>query len=466
MMRQPRIGLLPFYLKLYDDTFPELRYEFDDPLIKAILEGLEKEGVETVMSGICRLAPEFRKAIHHFEQEDVDLIVTLHLAYSLSLESIDALAGAHRPILMLDTTMDYDFGPAADPARILYNHGIHGVQDLASMLVRRKVPFEIAAGPIHHSNILRRAAETARAAHAARCFKNTPALRVGESFAGMGDFAVEEELLWKHFRISVNTVTPDALADSAMSISDKEIEAELEADRQRFVCEAPEEVHRRSLRAGLGLRRYLEKKKYRAFSQNFLAFQSAEGPVDTVPFLECAKAMKRGVGYAGEGDVLTAALTGALQRGFGKTTFTEMFCPDWKGDAIFLSHMGEINPEVAAGKAWLIEKDFPWTPAQNPAILACAPAPGPAVLVNLAPGPDDTFRLIIAPVEVQGDTTHPAMREAVRGWIRPRAAAGRFLEEYSRVGGTHHCALVLGDHAEAIAAMGGYLGMERTILTR
>ena len=83
MMRQPRIGLLPFYLKLYDDTFPELRYEFDDPLIKAILEGLEKEGVETVMSGICRLAPEFRKAIHHFEQEDVDLI------------GLSILSGAH-----------------------------------------------------------------------------------------------------------------------------------------------------------------------------------------------------------------------------------------------------------------------------------------------------------------------------------------------------------------------------------
>ncbi|MFB3786987.1 MAG: hypothetical protein ACE15F_11540 [bacterium] len=466
MNRQSRIGLLPLYLKLYDDTFPELRYEFDDPLIKAVLDGFEREGVETVMSGICRLAPEFRKAIRHFEQEDVDLIVTLHLAYSLSLESIDALAAANRPILMLDTTLDYDFGPAADPARILYNHGIHGVQDLASLLVRRKVPFEIVAGHIQHSNVLRRAAELARAAHAARCFKNTPVLRVGESFAGMGDFAVDEELLWKQFRIAVDTIAPDALADSALSVTDKEIEAELQADRQRFVCEAPEEVHRRSLRVGLGLRRYLEKKKYRAFSQNFLAFASTEGPVDTVPFLECSKAMERGVGYAGEGDVLTAALVGALQGGFGKTTFTEMFCPDWKGDAIFLSHMGEINPEVAAGKAWLIEKDFPWTPAKNPAMLACAPATGPAVLVNLAPGPDDTFRLILAPVEVLGDTTRADMREAVRGWIRPQPPVEPFLEEYSRRGGTHHCALVLGDHAEAVAAMGSYLGMERTILAR
>ncbi len=37
MMRQPRIGVLPFYRKLYDDTVPEWLHEFDDPLIKAIL---------------------------------------------------------------------------------------------------------------------------------------------------------------------------------------------------------------------------------------------------------------------------------------------------------------------------------------------------------------------------------------------------------------------------------------------
>jgi len=464
MKRHPRIGLLPMYLKLYDDTFPDLRYEFDNPLIKIVLEGFERAGVETVMSGICRQAAEFRKAIHHFEQEDVDLIATLHLAYSLSLESIDALAEARRPILLLDTTMDQAFGLDTDPSRIMYNHGIHGVQDLASLLVRRQIPFEIVAGHPRHSRFLQRAVAAARGARAARFFQNTRVLRVGESFEGMGDFAVEEDRLWNRFRITVDTISPSMLADSVHSISDKEINQEMQSDRERFVCAAPEEVHRRSVRVGLGLRRYLEKGKYQAFSQNFLAFDSADGPVDTVPFLECSKAMERGVGYAGEGDVLTAALVRALQNGIGKTTFTEMFCPDWIGDTIFLSHMGEINPEVAAGKAWLIEKDFPWTPARNPAVLACAPAPGPAVLVNLAPGPGGAFRLIIAPVEVQPDTRNPAMRDSVRGWIRPQMVVERFLEDYSRLGGTHHCALVLGDHRRAVAAMGVYLGMERTIL--
>ena len=53
--------------------------------------------------------------------------------------------------------------------------------------------------------------------------------------------------------------------------------------------------------------------------------------MDTMPFLEISKAMSRGIGYAGEGDLLTAALVGALLAAWPRTTFTEIFCADWKG---------------------------------------------------------------------------------------------------------------------------------------
>jgi L-arabinose isomerase len=192
---------------------------------------------------------------------------------------------------------------------------------------------------------------------------------------------------------------------------------------------------------------------------NFLAFDSTEPPVDNVPFLEACKAMARGTGYAGEGDVLTAALVGALLAGWEKTSFTEIFCPDWKGESLFLSHMGEINPRCAAGKPLVYEKPWSFSPAKSPASLACAPAPGPATLVNLAPGPCDSLTLIVAPVEVLGDAEHPGMRAAVRGWIRPALPVARFLEEYSRHGGTHHSALVPGASAEVLAAFARLAGL-------
>jgi len=463
MMKRPRIGILPLYLELYDRTFPDLRHAFS-PFLETIVSGFASRGIDAVLGGISRVEAEVREAVSRFEREDVDLIATLHLAYSLSLESSGVLAATPLPVLVLDTTMDAAFGRDADPARILYNHGIHGVQDLASMLRRRRKTFEIVAGHVLGSDVLDRAAGFARAAQAARRLRGLRVLRIGEPFPGMGDFDVAPEILRAKLGVRVDAIAPEDLASAVRAVPEGEIDAEVRADREAYEAVAPDEVHRRSVRLGLGLRRRLEEGAYDGLSMNFLAFRSAEGPVDTVPFLECAKAMARGLGYAGEGDALTASLVSVLNGSFGRTTFTEIFCPDWEGNSLFLSHMGEINPAIAAERPRLCEKEFPWTGARNPAVIACAPAPGPAVLANLAPGPDDTFRLIVAPVEVLGDTKSPALRDTVRGWIRPAGGVERFLEAFSRAGGTHHSALVLGARAEEVAALATFAGIERVVL--
>jgi L-arabinose isomerase len=461
---KPKVGLLPLYLKLYDDTMPELRATFGG-MLNGIAARLTKQGISVCRADVCRLKPEFAAAVEHFEKEDVDLIITVHLAYSPSLESADILARTSLPILMLDTTLDVRFPQAVDPMRLMYNHGIHGVQDLASVLRRMGKPYRIAAGHCEEERVFERAAEHARGALAAKCLRATKALRIGKTFEGMGDFAIDDAVLRERLGISVDEIMTEPLKEFAALVEDDEIQREFEADLAAYEVTAPPDVHRRSVRVGLALRRLLEQGAYSAFSMNFLAFDSPDAPLDTVPFLEASKAMARGTGYAGEGDVLTASLVGALERAFGQTTFTEMFCPDWKGQSIFISHMGEVNPLVASGKARLCEKDFPWTPALNPAILTCSPKPGAAALVNIAAGPNNTFGLVIGEVTVEPDDAQTRFRDWVRGWIRPAAGIEAFLEEYSRAGGTHHCALVLGSVLPELRAFAAYAGLECTIVS-
>jgi len=446
------------YLKLYDDTMPDLRKEFG-ALLSRVEKALSDHGCDVVRADVCRIAGEFHKAADAFKSADVDCVVTLHLAYSPSMESAQALAGLDVPIVILDTTMDARFGRDVDPERIMVNHGIHGVMDLASVLRRMQRRFHIVAGHVDDATVMERVAGVVGAAYAARCFRSTRALRIGESFRGMGDFSVDGAVLENVLGIRVDQIAPADLARDVESVSTRDVQEELTRDRERFVCNVPEEVHTRSVRVGLGVRRRLEAGGYNAFSMNFAEFDGSTGAVDTIPFLEASKAMSRGIGYAGEGDILTAALVGALQRGLGLTTFTEIFCPDWQGDSLFLSHMGEINPDVAAEKPVVLEKPFPWTAAENPAVLTCAPCEGEAVFVNLAPGPDDSFSLVVAPVTVLGDSTVEEMKVSVRGWIRPRCPVPDFLEAYSRHGGTHHSGLVLGDRLEAVEAFADFIGV-------
>ena len=487
-MKMPKVGLLPLYLSLYDEVLPALATRVA-PFAERVRTDLERGGLEVVAAPVARTRPHVASAVERFESEGANAIVTLHLAYSPSLESAEVLARSHLPIVMLDTTPDRDFGGHVDPMRLLENHGIHGVQDLASVLRRLGKPYRVIAGHLDDGDVIERCREAVRdgartgrwpdsarsatpgdlvaadrdaATRAAHCLRSMRVLRIGGMFPGMGDFAVSDDVFRRVLGTTVEDIGADGLADAVAAVSQDAVAAEIAADRKRFRVECDEDVHARSVRIGLGLRRVLDRGGFGAFSLNFLAFRESAGPVNSVPFLECCKAMARGTGYAGEGDALTAALVGALSRGFGATTFTEMFCADWAGQSIFLSHMGEINPAVAAAQPLLYEKEYPFSGALNPATLACAPRPGRATLVNLAPGPSDSFRLITAPVEVLDDGTHPDLNRWVRGWVRPALPLSLFLEEYSHLGGTHHSALVCGGDVEALAAFAAILEIDHS----
>lgn len=463
-MNRPSVGLLPLYLQFYDAVLPDLAKQLS-PFVETVRTHLDHSGLDVSVAPIGRARPDFAAALKQFEADDVDAILTLHLAYSPSLESAEVLSHSKLPVILLDTTPDRDFGGHVDPMRLLENHGIHGVQDLASMLRRLRKPYRVVAGHVDDPSMIERCIATVRAARAAKSLHSMRVLRIGGIFPGMGDFAVADDTLRRTLGIKVENIQPQDLTRDISQVRDEAVREEIASDRRLFRVECDEEVHQRSVRIGLGLRRFLETGNFGAFSLNFLAFQDSTGPVNSVPFLECCKAMARGTGYAGEGDTLTASLVGALASGFGQVTFTEMFCPDWTGQSIFLSHMGEINPALAANPPLLYEKDYPFSPALNPAALGCSPRPGPATLVNLAPGPDDRFRLITAPVELLADGTHPDLDRWVRAWIRPARSVERFLEEYSHLGGTHHCALMLGDHTAALRDFSTFLKIEHCDLS-
>lgn len=458
-----KVGLLPLYLTLYDERLPAMRAVLE-PFLHRVAAQLRARALAVEVAPVCRTRGEFASAIQRFEGAGCDAIVTLHLAYSPSLESVDALAASRLPIVMCDVTPDARFDATVDPIRLLYNHGVHGVQDLANLLRRRGKPFAIAAGHVEEAAVFDRVGGLVRGAAAGARLRRVRTLRIGEPFPGMGDFAVGDEQLHALLGHGVEQASIAALREEAGRVSDAEIDDECRADAERFVIACPGEAHRRANRVGLALRRLIARRPFDAFSFNFQIFDSAEAPIDTVPMLEASKAMARGVGYAGEGDVLTAALTGALARTFGQTTFTEIFCPDWAGQSLFLSHMGEVNVDLAAGRPTLLEKDFPWTGCLNPAIAVCGLRAGAATLVNLAPQPGGRFALLAAEVDVLEDTRNDLMRREVRGWIRPRGGVGSFLEAYSRAGGTHHKALVYGSHAAAMQAMADAAGLDCVIL--
>lgn len=460
-MEKIKIGFLPFYIKLYDDcgsgakARPRL-----EPFADRLVEELSEQGFEVVTSPFCRIKEEFKAAIQNFESAGCRAIVTWHAAYSPSLESIEALSGTELPLVVLDTTETYSFAPTQESFEISYCHGIHGVMDMCSMLRRAGKAFAIAAGHVDHSDVIERTAGYLRAAVAATSLKGSRTGSIGGSFDGMGDFLVDDEEMLSRFGVTVVYPNEGELAGYMSEVKDEDVAAEIAKDNENNYVIEPfsAESHERTVRNCLAVRRWIEEQNLDAFTANFREIRPETG-LQIMPFMEACKSLARGIGYAGEGDSLTASLVGALLKGFPTSSFVEIFCPDWKGNTLLLSHMGEFNPNLTAGKDGMKEMPFIYGGAKDPIISYGRYRGGEAVFVNLYRGIDG-FRMVIAPVdmvEVNADDDNFTTR--VRGWMRPRMPIADFLEKISRAGATHHSALIYGAKVSELEYFAELLGL-------
>ena len=463
--KKPKVGLLPLYLYLYDQGIPEAR-PFIDGFYGMAAEKLREAGLEVLTVPVCRLANEFTDAIESFEKNGADAVVTLHLAYSPSLESEEALKKTSLPIIVLDTTPNFTFDQNTDADAIMINHGIHGVQDMCNLLIRNKKKFIVCAGHMEHTNVIERVVKASKAAVMAKTLRNSRVGLVGEPFKGMGDFSIPYDEMKRDLGITVIPYDYKKGESYISSVSDDEINLEYKRDSGRFEIDKnlSREVYDRSARVCLALRRWMKEEKLSALTVSFTETSCKNKGLPIMPFTECSTAMSEGYGFAGEGDVLTAAFVGALLSVFRETTFTEMFCPDWEHGSVFMSHMGEFNFNVASGIPFLTEKPFPFTDAENPTVAYKTMKAGKATLVNLAPFGNGNYSIIAVPGQMLPISGDNKMSLAVNGWFKPAMKLETFLEAYSLCGGTHHSALIYGEVVEEIKLLAAYLGCKFDLL--
>ncbi len=458
-MQKIRVGYLPFYIKLYDDNNQDRT-----PLVshmEKLIAMLEEKGLEVIPAPeVCRIKEEFDRAAAYFNDLNVDAVITQHLAYSPSLESIGALLTLKAPIVVFDTTPDYQLLAVADHLNCIDNdHGIHGVQDMCCMLRRHNHPFAICAGHAFHSDVTDRVVGMCRAAAVKKFFQTARIGSVGGSFVGMGDFLIDDARYQKDIGATVTYLTPDITKEYLAKVTETEIDAEIAYDAAHFRTDITDvENYRAATRSGLALRKWMQENDLNCATVNFLTLDICGLP--KMPFPECCKILDRGLGYAGEGDVLTAGLVGALASVYPGTTFTEMFCPDWERDVLLLSHMGESNPRLTQWEPIISSMRFRYNSCGDTVGMYGCYKPGDVVYVNLAPM-EDHYHLIISRGKIlDAGLIDGAYRRNTQGWFKPCKPLIPFLEEYSKAGGTHHSAMVYDADIVEIRAFGEMMGFQ------
>ena len=454
----PRAGLLPVILELYDRQLPELRVKQQE-LVNDVSRAME--AFATVQRvDICASKAEVEHAVEQFEKAGCDAVVVLFTAYAPSLIAADPLAGSELPVVIFNTQVAYELDRSNLTEALLRNHGMHGVQDLASVLLRKGKPYSIVTG--HHSSreTLEQLKEWLTACALKRQLKNAAVGVIGKPFEGMGDFSFDPQRLRQVFGTRVEQISQEEIVALADRISDKALNKAIAQNTKGFVLDPKltKEELRVAVAMSVAILKKLESALYCAWSMNFLDV-AEHGILPSVPFLAASRSLERGYGYAGEGDALSALCVFIAQQLCPPASFTEMFCMDPRHGSVLLSHMGEANWALASGEVHLAHKEFAFGECTAPATPVFAFKPGEATLINLLEGPGGKFRFITASVDMQ-DWPVNLQLQSPQGYMKPRKELSEFLTEYSMLGGTHHLALAYGDNSRKVAKFAALCGVE------
>ncbi len=343
---------------------------------------------------------------------------------------------------LVEVTRNYGFND------LLNNHGMQGIQDIASVLVREGRSFSIVTGLINQPDVHATLLDHLAAFRTARALKRSPVTRLGEPQAGMGDMEVDLDHLKNAMGINYVDLSPEDLAKASEAASIAEIMEGIRFDQEHFDI-APDltpEDHERSLRLEMGMRRLVRGYSLAGLTFSFDSIIRTPG-IETLPFLGISKLMGEGLAYAGEGDLLATA-GGILTRVLcGETNFTEMYTMDFNNNSVLDSHMAEGNWRMARRdrKPRLLKREFTLAECKPFASLAFSLEPGAITLFNLTLTADRQFHFITLAAEV-ADFPPLESLEIPNFKIAFRRDIRAILNEYSLIGGTHHLSLAYGDH--------------------
>jgi len=461
-MRKPKVGLLGLTLEFYERSGPELRQGRERFVRERLMPALaDVADVSFDRAVFTREAVE--RTVAGFEADGADVLLVVLLSYSPSLISAPALKRTALPIVVWNTQELYAVDASYGDAELTANHGVHGTQDLCNVLRRAGVPFGYLTGHVDDGGSVAALAELLRAGYAVSRLRRARLGLLGYPFPGMGDFGLDTTHLAVTLGCEWESLSLGEYVRRAERADPAEVTALAKQYRQAYdvAADVTEEDLAATARAEIALRGMVCDNRLDALSYQFLAF-GEDDRVETLPFVAASRLLAEGIGFGGEGDLISAA--GSAMLGWLKppASFSEIFTIDFGGNAVLLSHMGEANAAMARRdrKVALVRRARSLVPIRGSQLaLACAFEPGEATLMALTLGAHNRWRIIAAPMTIED--FGPLEQLAVpHSKASPAGDVREFLTAYAEAGGPHHLAVCFGDARAGLALVARYLGAD------
>ena len=455
-----RIGLLLPVADLYHRLWSDIDQALES-LGAQVANRLRDSGLDAFCSLPVSVPQDVEAACGDLDGKEVDLLMVALGPYCPSGVLVPALTESRIPVLLWPMQSIPRLEPQKyDAETIKLNHGVHAVQDLANVLGKTAKPFGVIHGHHEQTGFPTGLKSWAQAGRIVRAMQNAHPVQVGGHFDQMLDLQVGHDEFVRRMGIIPEVVSGCEFADLIAEVTDEQTAEYMERYRRTFEIDSSAEgmLLRKTARGEVALRALLEHTDSRACGLNFLELCNDQRVADGL-HVAASMLMNEGLGYAGEGDWVTAVLVRGMQQGFGVASFSEVFSIGYDDNRLLLKHWGEGNFAMARAKPRLLASKFTDRHDAEFVIVDFEFEPGPATLVNLNSTAEGKGQLISVGGRIDED--HLPRIDGPRAVFKPdRNSVSDLLTEYAYAGGSHHLALIKGapvDVLEKVCRLAGWV---------
>ncbi len=438
-----------------------------------IKQRLEGYGVEVADAGMVDNPVKAREAAEFLKKEDVEIVFLYVSTYALSSTVLPVAQKLKVPVVILNlqpvAELDYEaFNNLGDRGKMtgiwLEHCQACSVPEIASVFNRSGIQYDFVTGYLQDEEVWSEIEAWTEAARVAATMRNNRLGILGHYYGGMLDVYTDITKQSAVFGTHIELLEMCELKKYRDQASETEVEAKIEEFYTTFnvtpECERSE--IERAARTSVALDKLVENRKLGSMAYYYEG-EAGNEYENIVTSVIAGNTLLTGknIPIAGECEVKNAQAMKIMAEFGAGGSFSEFYLMDFKDDVVMLGHDGPAHFAIAEEQVKLVPLPIYHGKPGRGLSIQMNVKNGPVTLLSVVEGSDGVFLLVAEGESVEGPTLQIGNTNS-----RYRFSIGvkEFMNQWSRNGPAHHCAIGVGHIADRIEKLAFLLNIQAKVI--
>ena len=434
-----------------------------------IANKMEGFGAEVVNVGLIDSPVKARLAADELKKNDVEIVFLYVSTYALSSTVLPVVQKLKCPIVILNiqpvAAIDYEkFNAMGDRGLMTGEWLAHcqacSVPEIANVFNRTGLEYEFVTGYLDEQVVWDEIQDWIDAAHVAAVMNNNRLGVLGHYYCGMLDVYSDLTKQSAAFGTHIEIVEMCEVKKYRDETTEEEVKNKLAEFQSTFnvVGECEESELIRAAKTSIALDKLVKNHNLGSIAYYYEG-ESGNEYENIVTSVIAGNTLLTGknVPVAGEYEIKNAQAMKIMDAFGVGGSFSEFYAMDFNDDIVMLGHDGPAHFAIAEGKVQLVPLPvYHGKPGKGLSIQMTVKH-GPVTLLSVVEGKDEVFLLVAEGESVVGPTLQIGNTNSR---YRFSIGARAFMNDWSKQGPAHHCAIGVGHIANKIEKLGNLLKLK------